>query len=173
MNFKQTYREGDRVVLKPKALLEKEFEIGCAGYFREEVEPHLVGSDRVVEIQRGPGDCNSYEVKLPDGKRRVGIFGDGILGYAFEWNEEIEVSFNGEAWSRSRFRGYIPGTEFPVAAKRPNELEGLYKYARPLSDEGEDLSTEEGMIEIGRMMLKHLEEEKDLVNKWIRDKLKE
>jgi hypothetical protein len=108
------YQVGDRVVLRPdKQICNPGFDISI-----------LKGTDRVVEIccviERG------YKAEFPNGKVWH-ICDNWILGPAFEWGEEIEVSDDGIVWERDKFCAYRPGSPNEIAT-----LNAVYKHARKI-----------------------------------------
>ena len=127
------YKKNDRVVIKPWKQLEMEGEIdidssiNCDGVsFVDSMESGLKGTDRVVKIESVRS--NSYKAVFPDGKEWA--IGDAmILGYAFEFGEEIEVSNNGRNWEPAKFSAYAPGHLRPVKTTQPP---AGHKYARPI-----------------------------------------
>ena len=67
----------------------------------------------------------------------LSISDDHILGYAFEWGEEIEVSQAGDEWVKRLFTAYAPGDSYPIRTfinflkQKPNG-QGSFNYARPI-----------------------------------------
>jgi len=121
--YKPEYQIGDRVIVKPKKLMEQE---NVLGGFTTIMEDALRGTDRVVVID-GPLDSNyHYMVRFP-GHKRYPINSNQILGPAFVWDEEAEFSDDGETWVKDSFRGISPGDGFPY-----HSAGSYYCYARPI-----------------------------------------
>ena len=109
--YKTEYKTGDRVVIKPWKLMEEQYGLNDIGYikvaaaFSPKMEKRLKGTDRVVtlgEVFRekffnGTGHLKGFEVSP-----------DAILGYAFEYGDEIEVSDDGAEWRPWVFSSYDP-----------------------------------------------------------------
>ena len=111
---KTEYKTGDRVVIKPWKLMEKQYgqhpahySIGVDQSFTFGMEKCLAGTDRVVELGKreetlpgvfnGTGTLRMYDISI-----------DMILGYAFAYGEEIEISDNGKDWHVRIFSTYDP-----------------------------------------------------------------
>jgi len=126
------YKKGDRVVIKPWAMMVEQYGVCGSGepktgetMFLESMENNLAGTDRTVEIQSN-SDVYYHGTEKFDWK-----FTDKmILGYAFEWGEEIEVSDDGKNWKKVKFTAYtcrLPDDCFFVSTAY-----GTYRYARPI-----------------------------------------
>jgi len=128
------YKKGDEVVIKPWGLMEQKYGLDDTGHivcgveiihFTPEMEFALQGTDRTLELK--PYSTEAYKSVLPN-KERFTIVDEMILGYAFEWGEEIEVrDSSGQDWKKNIFRGYAPGSTWPVICIR-----SAFKYARPI-----------------------------------------
>ena len=103
------YKIGDRVVIKPWLLMEKQYGLTSGGNiaslvgFMHNQEKALQGTDRVLSIGEESGDryfCGGFPSSISD---------DHILGYAFAYGEEIEVSDDGDNWFKRTFSSYRPG----------------------------------------------------------------
>ena len=136
--YKPEYKTGDRVVIKPWALMEERYGLDSTGSievkatFTEKMEECLKGTDRVVTLG-GRFLCGSF-----DGTGHLKGFEvspDAILGYAFEYGEEIEVSDTGAEWHPWLFSSYDPANlNLLVRATEvscSNSSAG-WKYARPV-----------------------------------------
>lgn len=151
MSTDMKYKVGDRVVIKPWLLMEKQYGLdGCGNIntcgpndkgcsFWPKQERMLKGTDRVVVI-------TEVEEWFYFGKQldRLGFTDDNILGYAFDYGEEIEVSDDGRTWDVRRFISYTPGSVLTINALNPtfgsDFIRGLpfgsllYKFARPIQE---------------------------------------
>ena len=117
------YKIDDRVVIKPDVLLGQ----SDTTLFTMEMVDILEGTDRVVTITRIRSEPEQYEAHFPN-EDIFHIDKDDILGYAFEYGEEIEVKDDGMTWEEGDFRGYVPGTTRPVITDNG----ASYQYARPI-----------------------------------------
>ena len=95
--YKPEYKTGDRVVIKPWALMEEQYGLDSTGSievkatFTEKMEECLKGTDRVVTLG-GRFLCGSF-----DGTGHLKGFEvspDAILGYAFERGLLLNSSTN-------------------------------------------------------------------------------
>ncbi len=126
------YKKHDRVVIKPWKLMEKEFGLTDNGHisggsvcFLCQMERALKGTDRVIEL--GEELSLYYKTTFPNGSD-WNITDDHILGYAFEYGEEIEVSDGGKNWYKAIFSTYHPrGGSLSVMT-----TDTYYKHARPI-----------------------------------------
>jgi len=136
--YKPRYKPGDRVVIKPWKLMEEQYGLNDLGYikvaaaFSPKMEKRLKGTDRVItlgEVFRekffnGTGHLEHFKISL-----------DMILGYAFEYGDEIEVSDVGEAWYPRVFSNYHPmeqNSPVRVGKRIDSKSTTGWKYARPL-----------------------------------------
>jgi len=135
--YKHEYKTGDRVVIKPWKLMEGQYGLYARRYintalvFIPDAEACLKGTDRVIELGeatqgrfKGTGRLKEYEIST-----------DMILGYAFEYGEEIEVSDDGEKWQPKIFSGYDSfNTNLPIRANTVGHIADTvgWKYARPV-----------------------------------------
>ena len=124
------YKIGDRVVIKPWGLMVKQFgffgtEIKCKNTFTCEMERNLKGTDRVITINYVCSEGHPYETDVL--LKGCVISDDMILGYAFEYGEEIEVGDISGEWNKHKFVSYIPGDEWPV-----NTDCSHYRFGRPI-----------------------------------------
>jgi hypothetical protein len=133
------YKIGDRVFIKPWKLMEKEFGQLCeditttSSLFTKQMESQLKGRNRIVTINYiGLG---GYHVIL-DGETEVWtskvcgawtITDDMIAGYAFDYDEEIEVSDSGYVWRNKLYIGFAPGKACPYLTNF-----AYHRYARPI-----------------------------------------
>ncbi len=127
------YKKGDKVVILPFDLMKQKFGLGAIGIpsceatqfcsFLKSMETELCGTDRTVTITK---TCDtSYE---GDRFNECDFSDAHILGHAFKWGEEIEVSDDGVKWYKRRFAAYVPGHFHPVfVADRTH-----WKHARPI-----------------------------------------
>ena len=126
------YKVGDKVVIKPWGLMEREYGLAKGGSiswpcrFGRDIEYSLAGTDRAVVIDAWDGSDGTLLVVLPNGQSRWAPV-NAILGYAFEWGEEIEVSDDGQSWVMGQFRNFRPGLRYPVLAGACP-----FKFARPI-----------------------------------------
>jgi len=121
------YKIGDKVVLKPALLLE---ELGVWGYILDEVKQ----GGRVGYIAKTDENMG-YLIELPTST--WWIKEDYILGYYFEYGEEIEVS-DGIEWNPAFFSAYDPHSSLKVVAWRDScVLTYHHYYARPVQKEPE------------------------------------
>lgn len=131
------YKKGDKVVIKPWGLMEKEYGLGNEGQIRagirrwtEHYEQCIKGSDRSYEIYTVADDY--YFIEIPD-CRSCHITDEMILGHAFAWGEKIEVrDGDGQDWVRERFCAYLPGRKLPVVCLRDDSNHARYWFARPI-----------------------------------------
>ena len=109
--------------------------IATKATFPEHMEDRLKGTDRVVELGeavqggffKGTGHLENYNIST-----------DMILGYAFEYGDEIEVSDMGKAWYPKVFSSYDPANlSLLVRATevRCSDSSAGWKYARPVQEE--------------------------------------
>ena len=133
---KLKYKKGDKVVILPFDLMKQKFgltdtHIPTSSPFTAEMELSLLRTDRVIEIVADR--TSTYNFKFPDGNYFTGC-DEMILGHAFAWGEEIEVSQDGKIWDKRRFLSYTPGIILPinVASIAMNEASQLYKHARSI-----------------------------------------
>ena len=136
--YKHEYKTGDRVVIKPWELMKSQYGmvseqvINVKTTFPGYMEDRLTGTDRVVELGevirgelfKGTGHLENYNIS-------TGM----ILGYAFEYGEEIEVSDDGEKWRSRTFSGYDPASQNePVRGSLFGSVNITlgWKYARPV-----------------------------------------
>lgn len=145
------YKAGDNIVIKPRKLVEEE---GNKRHFVNGMWDSLKGTDMVVPVKAVYGDTINVGGVL-DG---FGIHPCEVLGYAFEYGEEIEVSDGGENWRKAVFSGYRPGNPCAVSS-----IGSVYSYARPIqknqisakfvNQDGEDVTpllSEESKINLVR-----------------------
>lgn len=128
------YKVGARVVIKPWLMMEREFGLDGDGdidgkiSFFASSEKQLKGKDRIVDICRVRdgvnGDYFSNQLHFSFGD-------DHILGYAFAYGEEIEVSKNDKDWYTKTFIHYRPGSCNPYFAA--NDIDTC---ARPIGVHG-------------------------------------
>jgi len=151
--YKHEYKTGDRVVIKPWELMKSQYGmvseqvINVKTTFPGYMEDRLTGTDRVVELGevirgelfKGTGHLENYNIS-------TGM----ILGYAFEYGEEIEVSDDGAEWRPRVFSGYDSlNQEKPVRAVEDCGTTIGWKYALPVqkriitkffNERGEDIT---------------------------------
>ena len=126
------YKQGDKVVIYPWGFLEQKYGLHAGGsiklkpHFVTSMEHALAGTDRVVNIDLVDDTC--YAATFPDGSLWE-ISDEMILGPAFAWGEEIEVSDDGENWMLDRFCAYTPGATYAI---RTLDNSGLFEHARPI-----------------------------------------
>jgi len=113
--------KGDRVVIKPDALCK-------SNKLTFSRLPSLTGTDRVVTIT-GSACSDECGARYPNSDKEWHIDEDWILGYAFDYGEEIEVSDNGQTWFKRRFCAYVPDRNFLVCTRN-----SMYMYARPIKE---------------------------------------
>ena len=102
IDVNQKYDVGDKVVIKPWWLMVKQYgfvtediyteddkRIACNYRFSSGMEKELEGTDRVVEI--GRVNCNTYYSTNSPLQGHF-ITDEMILGYHFEYGDEVEVS---------------------------------------------------------------------------------
>ncbi len=141
------YKKGDKVVIKPWALMEKQYGVDDAGdikttfnnsemhcFFMRAMEKVFVGTDRVVTMQ------STETARI--GGTLFEICDDMILGYAFEYGEEIEISGDGKVWDKRVFLSYSPGSALPVSTVNPHYRAAIHQgdtvatqcfaFARPI-----------------------------------------
>ena len=119
------YQEGDKVVIKPRKLIEEQ---GNMTDHSDVICHVLEGTDRVVSFLRyaelGKGVC---WIRTKDGED-FAIPESIILGHAFEYGEEIEVSRDGKKWIPVKFYNYRLGDAFYVY----ETLNEDFQFARPI-----------------------------------------
>ncbi len=157
------YEKGDRVVFKPRGLMEQE-----SLSFSNANENALRGTDRAVTItdtfEDGTYGCDHLGYCVST---------DAILGYAFEWGEEIEVSNDGENFAKKLFIAYTPGSGYPYRAMSHTTDTGTpqgahgYTYARPIRKPEIEITVK---INGEESTLLHISEETMLrIRKWEKD----
>ena len=138
--YKPEYKTGDRVVIKPWALMEEQYGLNIPGNisikvtFTLEMEECLKNTDRVIKL----GEKLQDTLFVGTGHlEHFNISSEMILGYAFEYGDEIEVSDTGKEWYLKVFSSYNPMEQnFPVrAGKRiDSTCTAGWKYARPVQE---------------------------------------
>lgn len=135
------YKQGDKVVIKPWGLMKEEYGLDYAGNidtgtsFLQTMETKLKGTDRVVVIRECRDGTGDY---FTEPTLNYSIPEECILGYAFEWGEEIEVSDDGNIWMPKVFVGYLPGNQCGPACACDKVYEkgclcvNSRKFARPI-----------------------------------------
>ena len=136
--YKHEYKTGDRVIIKPWKLMEEQYGLTSKGVikipatFTLEMEKCLKDTDRVIKL----GEKLQDTLFVGTGHlEHFNISPDMILGYAFEYGEEIEVSDAGEAWYLRVFSSYNPMEQnFPVRVGRGIDSTCTvgWRYARPV-----------------------------------------
>ena len=124
-SYQPKYKEGDRVVMKPDSLCTGEHTLSA----NRAALKRLRTTDRILCI-RVVGDVyfNTDGTRIPWGWC---VSTCDILGYAFEWNEIIEVSDDGDTWYRRNFSSYDPGSDYPIRANNNDRTDNVgWKYAR-------------------------------------------
>ena len=134
------YKKGDEVVILPWGLMEQGHGLKSNGYidirpaFTTEMEQGLSGTDRITQIISVGEDY--YRAKIDS---EWMLCDEMILGYAFEWGQEIEVrDSDARDWRKRKFAGYVPGFIFAVNTFAGFDQDGecstrdTYKFARPI-----------------------------------------
>lgn len=118
------YELSDKVVIKPRKLIEEQ---GNMTDDSDIVCRALDGTDRVVSFlcYDEPGEETCW-IRTKDGKE-LAILESIILGHAFEYGDEIEVSDDEEEWIPAKFYNYKPGHTFKY--ETPDEY---FQFARPI-----------------------------------------
>ena len=105
------YKAGDRVVIKPWGLMVEQYGFGWFGdininnkktCFLASMEDWFKGKDRIVTIFSVNKARSEY--KIEENERFDAD--EMILGYAFEYGEEIEVSYDSSTWFKDIFCNY-------------------------------------------------------------------
>ena len=128
------YKKGDKVVVKPWAMMEAQYGLDCDGDIKTKdpdgdrctfmkVQNNKLIASRIVRIER-IGDGRYYT-----DSSTYSFCDDMFLGLHFELGEKIEVSDNGEDWSGAEFWGYRFG---PESRQIINVKRYTYNYARPI-----------------------------------------
>lgn len=114
---------GESYVVKPWKLMESQYGLNSFGSidikhaFTKKME-ELLPSNRVIEIERIPGPKNFGRWQ------NCSIIPEMLLGPAFEWGEEIEVSDYAVEWCKLYFWGYAPDKDGRWA------INGSWHYGR-------------------------------------------
>jgi len=138
--YKPEYKTGDRVVIKPWKLMEEQYGLNIPGHisikatFTLEMEKCLKDTDRVIKL----GEKLQDALFVGTGHlEHFNISPAMILGYAFEYGDEIEVSNTGAEWRLWLFSSYDPANlNLLVRATEvscSNSTAG-WKYARPVQE---------------------------------------
>lgn len=116
--------------VKPWALMERECWITDATYRwikRMEAE---IPKDRIINIID-----DEWDITTGMGSSFM-ITDEMLVGPAFEWGEEIEVSDDAKAWYESHyFMGIAPGGEYPYITTTDfddHKAWSSFRYARPV-----------------------------------------
>ncbi len=167
-----TYKCGDRVVIKPWKLMEKQgiLQHGSTA-FTEAKELLLKGTDRVIEIATLNG--RHYLASFPRNLQHW-VTDDMILGYAFEYGQEIEVSDDGVEWDEHFFVNYNAGASHCIRTIVLGYLAAFergepfctvgYKHARPIQEEAE-----KDILELSTRLVGALRECRKLAGKALTD----
>jgi len=125
------YKIGDTVAIKPWGLLKDD--IPENGWDKKSYDRYLGFTDRSATIT-AIHDCAPfpYSIKIRANKEVIATTENAILGYAFEYGDEIKVSDTGTVWGKDVFCCYNiqPRTILPVITKKD-----AYKFARPIQKE--------------------------------------
>lgn len=127
--YKQVYKVGDEVVIKPDAL--------CNNPDLSYLGP-LAGTDRVMELIRHDGSdgdtCFRATIKRAD--YAYCLITTDILGHHFSYGEEIEVSDDGERWYKELFIAYCPGVQRQVRSlvTMATGVTTRWKFARKIKE---------------------------------------
>jgi hypothetical protein len=135
MKYEQKYKVGDRVVIKPDALLVEENLLRKAVYLVEA----LRGTDRVVVITGdSSGSPAAFWIKPKQGTfKSICIGSNDILGPALDFHEECEVSQDGKGWETRKFISYLPGCTHPcrtVGGSGYSMDQSGWKYVRRIQE---------------------------------------
>ncbi len=135
--YKHEYKTGDRVVVKPWKLLEKQYGltskcvITIPASFTLKMEGRLCGTDRVIEL----GEATQGHFKGTGYLKEHNISPEMILGYAFECGDKCEVSDGGENWFPKIFSGYDPTSQDEPVRANEGDFTGItlgWRFARPV-----------------------------------------
>jgi len=121
------YKVGDIVVIKPYALLGEFWKTDLA---IDVYNKCLRFTDHSVIIKNVHG--NSCDAQVRANGKGIYIADADILGYAFEYGDEIEVCISGNNWYTCRFSHYcLCDSVYSIVT-----TEGVsWKYARPIQKE--------------------------------------
>jgi len=124
MTYKTAYKVGDKIVMKSDALCIGE----CTLNGDRCVLNCLKGTDRVLTISEIGDDFFLTNGEVLDDSWYVSTC--DILGYAFDYGEEIEVSDTGHEhdWNPHKFNSYSPENVYSIMTDQHS-----YRYARPIT----------------------------------------
>jgi len=136
------YKVGDRIKMGPVEWQKKKMGKDCF----LPVAPDETGEIYEIESESCEYD---YRIKLSRCCQHenlihmVAIYQEQILGYMFEYGEEIEVSNDKETWFVMKFSTNCPGLVDSKVSVFDNDKNCLCSYARPLNKASEPVKLPE------------------------------